>query len=97
MKPARLEPGIEGIGPIRQTLIYALLATAPNLGGCAGTPNHAGTPVTPSEEIQQRFDAPECRQMQEKLATDQNLTPTQTAEITRSMEQAGCGRRLPGP
>jgi hypothetical protein len=94
MKAARLELGIETIGPIKQTLIYALLAAAPNLGGCAGTP---GTPLTPSEEVQQRFYTPECRQMQEKLATDQNLTPTQTAEITRNMEKAGCGRRLPGP
>jgi len=82
---------------MRRTLIFALFVTAPNLGGCAGTPNQAGTPLTPSEEVQQRFYTPECRQMQEKLATDQNLTPTQTAEITRSMENAGCGRRLPGP
>ena len=38
-----------------------------------------------------------CRQMLEKLDTDLNLTPTQTAEITTNMEKAGCGRRLPGP
>jgi hypothetical protein len=82
---------------MRRTLIFVLFITAPNLGGCAGTPNQAGTALTPSEEVQQRFYTPECRQMQEKLATDQNLTPTQTSEITRNMEKAGCGRRLPGP
>jgi hypothetical protein len=85
---------------IRQTLLYALITTLPLLIGCAGgppTPNQAGTPPTPNEEVQRRFYTPECRQMQEKLATDQNLTPTQTAEITTNMEKAGCGRRLPGP
>jgi hypothetical protein len=35
-------------------LIYA---TAPLLIGCA---NQAGTPLTPSEEVQQRFYTPEC-------------------------------------
>jgi hypothetical protein len=82
---------------IRQTLLYALITTLPLLIGCPGrppTPNQAGTPPTPNEEVQQRFYTPECRQMQEKLATDQNLAPTQTAEITRNMEKAGCGRRL---
>jgi hypothetical protein len=85
---------------IRRTLLYALIAALPLLIGCAGTPltpNQAGIPPTPNEEVQQRFYTPECRQMQEKLATDQNLTPTQTSEITRNIEKAGCGRRLPGP
>ena len=81
---------------IRRTLLYALIATLPLLIGCAGTPP-TGTPPTPNEEAQRRFYTPECRQMQEKLATDQNLTPTQTSEITRNMEKLGCGRRLPGP
>ena len=63
-------------------MIFAVFATAPNLGGCAGTPNQPGTPLTPSEEVQQRFYTPECRQMQEKLATDQNLTPWTVATIT---------------
>src|SRR6516162_3403704 len=88
------------VEPIRRTFLYALIATLPLLIGCAGTPltpNQAGTPPTPAEEVEQRFYTPECRQMQEKLATDQNLTPTQTAEITRNMEKAGCGRRLLGP
>jgi hypothetical protein len=91
MRCARLEGGVNTFGPIRRTLIYA---AAPILIGCA---NRAGTPLTPSEEVQQRFYTPECRQMQEKLGTDQNLTPTQTAELTRNMEKAGCERRLPGP
>jgi len=29
--------------------------------------------------------------MREKLANDQTLTPTQTAEITKDMERTGCG------
>jgi hypothetical protein len=44
----------------------------------------------------QTESAQECGQMRQKL-TDQTLTPAQTAEITKNMEKAGCGRRLPGP
>ena len=44
----------------------------------------------------ERFDAPECRQMRDQLA-NQTLSPTQAAEITRNIEKAGCGKRLPGP
>jgi hypothetical protein len=34
--------------------------------------------------------------MRDQLA-NQTLTPAQTAEITRNIEKAGCGKRLPGP
>jgi len=44
----------------------------------------------------ERFDALECRQMRDQLA-NQTLSPTQAAEITRNIEKAGCGKRLPGP
>ena len=44
----------------------------------------------------ERFDTLECRQMRDQLA-NQTLTPTQAAEITRNIEKAGCGKRLPGP
>jgi hypothetical protein len=44
----------------------------------------------------ERFDTLECRQMRDQLA-NQTLTPAQTAEITRNIEKAGCGKRLPGP
>ena len=84
---------------IRRTLLYALITTLPLLIGCAGrppTPNQAGTPPSPNEEVQRTFYTPECRQMQEKLATDQNLTPTQTAEITTNMEKQAAGAGFPG-
>jgi hypothetical protein len=44
----------------------------------------------------QTGSAQECGQMRQRLL-DQTLTPAQTAEITKNMEKAGCGRRLPGP
>jgi len=44
----------------------------------------------------ERFDTLECRQMRDQLA-NQTLSPTQAAEITRNIEKAGCGKRLPGP
>ena len=79
---------------IRRTLLYALITTLPLLIGCAGgppTPNQAGTPPTPNEEVQRRFYTPECRQMQEKLATDQNLTPTQTAKSRQTWKKQAVG------
>ena len=44
----------------------------------------------------ERFDTLECRKMRDQLA-NQTLSPTQAAEITRNIEKAGCGKRLPGP
>jgi hypothetical protein len=44
----------------------------------------------------ERFDTLECRQMRDQLA-NQTISPTQAAEITRNIERAGCGKRLPGP
>ena len=44
----------------------------------------------------ERFDTLECRQMRDQLA-NQTLSATQAAEITRNLEKAGCGKRLPGP
>jgi len=44
----------------------------------------------------ERFDTLECRQMRDQLA-NQTLSPTQAAEITRNIDKAGCGKRLPGP
>ena len=71
----------------RLRLVYALLATTLALAGCEGA---RLTRDTPADRAQQ------CRQMQDKLASDQTLTPTQTAEITRNMVQTECGNKFPG-
>ena len=83
--------------PIWRALICSLLATAPTLGGCTGVPSTSDEQAEQIEEQQQRFDkAQECRQMR-RMLLDENLIPAQYAEITKNMERAGCGRRLPGP
>jgi hypothetical protein len=76
------------VRPTDRTLLCTALAAWLSLAGCASerlAPNEP-TPVNA-----------ECQQMRDKLATDQTLTPTQAAEITKNMERAGCGRRLPRP
>jgi hypothetical protein len=60
-------------------------ATAALLGSCENSARLVQTPP-------QSDGVAECRQMQQEL-TDQSLTPTQTAEITRNMEQADSGGR----
>ena len=67
----------------RLRLVCTLLVTTLPLASCEG----AGD--TPADRAQQ------CRQMQDKLASNQNLTPTQTAEITKDMEETECGNKLP--
>jgi hypothetical protein len=67
----------------RLRLVRALLATTPPLASCEGARD------TPADRAQQ------CRQMQDKLVSDQTLPPTQTAEITKDMEETECGNKLP--
>jgi hypothetical protein len=67
----------------RLRLVCALLATTPPLASCEGARD------TPADRAQQ------CRQMQDKLASDRTLPPTQTAEITKDMEETECGNKLP--
>jgi hypothetical protein len=67
----------------RLRLVCALVATTLPLASCEG----AGD--TPADRAQQ------CRQMQDKLASDQTLPPPQTAEITKDMEETECGSKLP--
>ncbi len=72
----------------RLRLVYALLATTLLLAGCAGA---RLTQDTPADRARQ------CRQMQNKLISDQTLSPTQTAEITKDMVETECGNKLTGP
>ncbi len=64
-------------------LVCILLAVIHPLAGCMSER------LAPSGQT----EGQECRQMRDKLATDQTLTPAQAAEITKNMEKAGCGRR----
>jgi hypothetical protein len=83
--------------PIWRTLVWALVAIALTLGGCTGVPAISDEQAAQVEEQQQRFDRTQgCRQMR-RMLLDENLTPAQNAEVTRNMERAGCGGRLPGP
>ena len=83
--------------PIGRTLICVLLVAASTLGGCTGVPSTSDEQSAQVEENQQRFDrTQDCRQMRRTLLNE-NLTASQNAEITKNMERAGCGRRLPGP
>jgi hypothetical protein len=40
--------------------------------------------------------AEECKQMQDRLVDGRPVTPERAAEITKTMDQAGCNARLPG-
>ncbi len=71
------------MNPRKVSLVCTLLAVIHPLASCMSER------LAPSGQTD---GAQECRQMQEKL-TDQTLTPTQAAEITKNMERAGCGRR----
>ena len=72
----------------RIELICGLAIAVSLLGGCENSARFALTP--------QSDGTSDCRQMQQKL-TDPSLTPVQAAEITKKMEQAGCGSKLRGP
>ena len=70
-------------------VICALLATIPNLISCESSR---------SQDYQfekQVKRAHECRQLQDKLVSDQPLTPERGEEITNTMAGAGCTARLP--
>src|SRR5262245_29095718 len=70
-------------------IICALLAAIPNLIGCESSR---------SQDYQfekQVRRAQECRQLQDKLAGDQPLTPERGEEIANTMAGAGCTARLP--
>jgi hypothetical protein len=75
-------------GLIKQTLLCSLLAATPTLAGCEIARFNWGEKTENTDE---------CRVMQDKLTNDQTLTPDQAAEITKNMENAECGRRVPGP
>jgi hypothetical protein len=77
-------------------LVWALLAIGAALGGCMDVPVASDEQAAQVEEQQQRFDRTQgCRQMR-RILLDENLTPAQHAQITTSMERAGCGERRPG-
>ena len=70
-------------------IICALLAAMPNLVGCESSR---------SQDYQfekQVKRAQECRQLQDKLVSDQPLTPERAEEITKTMDRSGCTARLP--
>jgi hypothetical protein len=70
-------------------IICALLAAMPNLVGCESSR---------SQDYQfekQVKRAQECRQLQDKLVSDQPLTPERGEEIVKTMAGAGCTARLP--
>ena len=70
--------------------ICALLAATPNLIGCESSRE------SPDRQFQKQVKrAQECRQLQDKLAGDQPLTPERTEEIAKTMDRAGCTARLP--
>ena len=66
-----------------------MLAAMPTLIGCESSR---------SQDYQfekQVKRAQECRQLQDKLVSDQPLTPERSEEITKTMTGAGCTARLP--
>jgi hypothetical protein len=70
-------------------IICALLAAMPNLVGCESSR---------SQDYQfekQVKRAQECRQLQDKLVSDQPLTPERAEEIAKTMDRSGCTARLP--
>jgi hypothetical protein len=81
---------------MRRALIYGLLITIPHLAGCESG-WFASDKRTETQFEKQLIRARECRDMQNKLVADQALTPTRAADITKEMEKAGCGARLPRP
>jgi hypothetical protein len=69
----------------------ALITAMPNLIGCAGSHDTTG------DQFQTQVKrAQECREMQDKLVGGQPVTSERAAEITKTMDQAGCTARLPG-
>jgi outer membrane murein-binding lipoprotein Lpp len=75
------------IRPTGRMLLCAAITAGLGVAGCASERLSPSVPTPVNSE---------CQQMRDKLATDQTLTPTQAAEITKNMERAGCARRLPG-
>jgi len=70
-------------------IICALLAAMPNLLGCESSR---------SQDYQferQVKRTQECHLLQDKLVSDQALTPERGEEIANTMEGAGCTARLP--
>jgi hypothetical protein len=70
-------------------IICALLAAMPNLLGCESSR---------SQDYQfekQVKRAQECHLLQDKLVSDQALTPERCEEIANTMAVAGCTVRLP--
>ena len=66
-------------------IIFALLAAMPNLVGCESS-------WSQDHQFEKQVKrAQECRQLQDKLVSDQPLTP----EIAKTMAGAGCTARLP--
>ena len=68
----------------RLKLVCTLLATALPLASCEGARFTRDTPANRAQD---------CRPMQRKLASDRTLSPTQTAEITKNMENTECGNK----
>ena len=79
-----------------RALICSLLVILPHLAGCESG-RFASDEKTETQFEKQLSRAKECRQMQNKLAAEQALTPTRASEITKEMEKAGCQARLPEP
>jgi hypothetical protein len=61
-------------------------------------PNLVGCESSRSQDYQfekQVKRAQECRQLQDKLVSDQPLTPERAEEIAKTMDRSGCTARLP--
>ena len=74
----------------RLRFAIALITAVTNLVGCAGSQNGAD-----AQFQRQVKRAKECREMQDKLVGGQPVTPERAAEVTNTMNQAGCTARLP--
>jgi hypothetical protein len=78
-----------GMNPRKFGIICVLLTATPNLLGCGSS----GSQDYQFEKQVKR--AQECRQLQEKLVSDQPLMPERAEEITKTMGRSGCTARLP--
>jgi hypothetical protein len=72
-------------GPVRRTLICALLVADTVLSGCGNLT------VAPGDTHEVH-----CRELREKLA-DKNIAPDIAAVVKADIEKAGCKTLLPGP
>jgi hypothetical protein len=72
-------------GPIRRTLICALLVANTVLSGCGNLT------IAPGDTHEAH-----CRELREKLA-DKTIAPDVATVVKADIEKAGCKTLLPGP